>query len=177
MIKQICLSHLLLHLNIYYYKGNNMAKKTKKTIDIFSEISPYIPECEIEPGIVKLVGILNSKGLATYMSCQGHGQLGKGRAWVDIDAAHLKGYVKKHHSKFEQFLKAGEGRWYLRVEYFGKNYFKGMGKPQPRFKSMKRHVEVEMSVRIILNTTAFDSTGSQKTKEMKALERAAQKYL
>lgn len=160
-----------------------MAKKTEpkvnknKPLDLFSEIAPNVPDCELESGIVKLVGILNSKGLPTSMSCEGHGALNKGRAWVEIEAAHFKGYVKKYPQNMEQFIIAGEGLWYISVDYLGKNYFKGMGKPKPRVKTLKRQVQVEMTVRLILTTTAFEKNTEKKTKEMKALERAAQKYL
>jgi hypothetical protein len=102
-------------------------RRTARTsIDILTSITPDIPEVPLEPGIVKLVGILNSKGLATVMSCEGRDPRSQ-TAWVELRPANFKDYMKAGTKKMEQFLQAGDGRWYLDLCYFGESQYPGLG--------------------------------------------------
>ena len=153
-------------------------RRIVSVINLHSEIAPNVPELSLENGIIKIVEILNGKGLITEMSCEGHsGVANKERAWIQLNPSSFKSYLNSHTIRMEQFLKAGEGKWHLRIEYSGKSLFSGLGSPQPRKRTLKRIVEVEMEVSIILNTTARFSKVKTKTKMMLAMERAAKKYL
>ena len=129
----------------------------------------------IEPGVVKLIEVLAAKGLVTEMSCEGHPAQGKPHAWVQLNPACCKHYVRKNAKRLEQFLLAGEGLWSMRVEYFGKSHFAGLGRPRPRLKWMRRVVQVEMRVTLVLETAAVER--DQKTTAMRAMERAAARCL
>lgn len=149
--------------------------KSKK-VESFPDLTPNLPEVALEKGIIKIVEILNGKGLTTEMSCEGHSnEVGKDRAWIQIGPSSFKSYMKSNSRKMGQFLKAGEGKWLIRIDYFGKTFFKGLGQPQPRKRTLKRSIEVEMEISLILDTYARNS--KDKTKSMKAMERAANKYL
>ena len=147
-----------------------------KRINIFPELTPELPDTSLEKGIIKIVGILNEKGLATEMSCEGHSQKYKEKAWVRISPSSFKGYMKSNTSKMERFLKAGEGKWYLEIVYCGLSRFRGLGQSAPRKKNLKRVVDVEMEVTIILMSRARNS-GETKTSGMRSMENAAKKYL
>ena len=58
-------------------------------MNLFEKIAPEVPSLAMEEGIVKLVGILNSKGLPTKLSCEGHSSRGSS-AWIEIEGAHFK---------------------------------------------------------------------------------------
>lgn len=148
-------------------------------MEYMNRLASAIPECHVEPGVVKIVGILNGKGLATELSCEGHADEGtkKANAWIDLNPACFKHYMKANAKKMERFLSVGEGVWLLRIEYYGKSVFSGQGVPRPRLKTMKRSLQVEMTPTILLCTTAFEKGSSLKVKSMRALERAAERYL
>lgn len=149
---------------------------SKRKLNLFSDLTSEVPEASIEKGVVKIVGILNGKGLATEMSCGGHAKVsGKDRAWVQLNPSSFKHYMKSGSQKMEKFLKVGEGKWYLSIDYFGYSHFSGLGRPRPRKKNLKRQLAIEMKVRIVLTTHGLNAR--TKTKGMLALERAAKKYL
>ena len=147
-------------------------------MDPLDQLTPDVPEVGLEPGITRMVGILSSKGLATAMSCAGHHDApGKSNAWIQIQPACFKHYMKTGADKMGQFLRVGEGLWFLRVEYSGRSRFRGLGQTRPRTKSLKRVVMVEMTPTIVLRTTALDASSGKATKSMRAMERAAQRSL
>ncbi len=147
-------------------------------IEIFSALTENIPQIDIDPGIEKLVGILNSKGLVTEMSCAGHAtERSMSRAWVQIEAAHFKGYMARNPEKMEAFLLAGEGMWSLDIEYSAKSVFKGLGSARPRLCSLKRALHIDMAVKIRLCSSACEGTLKKKVRIMKSIERAAESLL
>jgi len=154
-------------------------RRTDRTaIDILTSITPDIPEVPLEPGIVKMVGILNSKGLATAMSCEGHGPRSQ-TAWIELRPANFKDYMNGEAKKMEQFLLVGDGRWYLDLCYFGESQYPGLGRIPRKPKLLRRVVTIEMRPRICLRTRAREGTSSKsrKTRWMLAMEAAASKYL
>lgn len=146
-------------------------------LDHLSGITSGIPEVGLEAGIVRLVGILNSKGLATWMSCEGHSAPRCDKAWVRIQPACFKHYMRGRARKMERFLLVGEGRWHLSLEYFGRSNFRGLGAVRPRVKTLRRIITIEMHPTLYLCDRAREQNSHQKTKMMRAMERAAQKYL
>ena len=130
----------------------------------FNKLTDSIPSIEVEKGIAVVVGILNTKGLITQMSCEGHN---RSKPWVSLCPAHFKGYMDSSLEKMKQFLIAGEGRWNLEVNYFGQSLFHGIGQKRPRKSKLKRVVQLEMDVKIVLD----------KNKDIKSMERAARELL
>src|SRR5690606_9633528 len=101
--------------------------KNKNKISIFPDLSPALPSVEIEEGVSTIVNIFNSKGLFTYMSCEGHaGRKDRDRAWIELDPCIFKTYMENNSSKMEQFLLAGEKKWILSIDYFGMSKFRGI---------------------------------------------------
>ena len=129
-----------------------------------SKMTASIPSMKIENGISVMVEILNSKGLITEMSCEGHG---KSKAWVSICPAHFKGYMDSHSDNMKTFLMTGDRRWSLEIGVFGMTKFNGIGQMRPKKINLKRVIELEMEVKIVLNHK----------NDIKRMERAARKYL
>jgi hypothetical protein len=153
-------------------------RKKSEPIELYDVITSDVPEVGLEPGIIKMVGILNSKGLATYMSCEGHvGGRWKDMAWVEVSPCAFKSYMKARARKMERFLRAGEGLWYLRVEYFAQSCFKGLGLVRPRIKAMKRVVRMDMTVTLVLRAGYKENDPARKVRRMRTMERAAVRYL
>lgn len=159
-------------------RSNIQNKKRTSSLKTLGLMPTDILPTEIEPGVQKIVNIFCAKGLFTYMSCQGHlGHKGSRVAWVEFCPEHFNSYIEGNLNKLENFLKCGEGLWFLRVEYVGQSRFAGIGRPRPRIKSLKRIVQLEMRVTLHLRDSAFLKNTKQKTTAMKALEGAAKKYL
>lgn len=145
-------------------------------INLFDKLAPDVPAVSIEPGIEELVKILNSKGLLTEMSCQGH--RGKNRrAWVQLNPCVFKVYMQKNSSKLEKFLLAGENSWSLKIEYTSVSRFRGICAPKPRARKLKRFLFIDLNVKICLNACAFLPGMRLKSKEMLEIEKAARKFL
>ena len=138
----------------------------------YDDIACDIPLCTLDDGVLELVGMLNSKGLITSLSCDGHGH---SNAWVILESAQFKGYMKSNLKRMVNFLKAGETRWKLQINYFGLSKFKGIGVSRPRTNKLKRVVESEMTAIIVLDGPSVIS--GKKTRNMMALEKAVKKYL
>lgn len=138
----------------------------------YDEIAEDVLDCALDRGIVDLVSILHSKGIVTEMSCDGHG---KHNAWIMLSSAFFKNYIKKNKKKITQFLLIGETRWKLQINYFGVSRFRGLGQIKPRLKKLKRVVQSEMNVIIVLDGPSMN--GKKKTKNMIALEKAAKEML
>lgn len=130
----------------------------------------------MDKGIEILVGILNSKGLPTTLSCAGHRSRGTS-AWVELEGAHFKHYASRSEQKLEQFLKAGEGRWFLTLTYRAESVFPGIGRLRPRIKSLRREVQVNLVPTFHLRVAAIDSKSGLKCKLMCSMERAATSLL
>ena len=145
-------------------------------MEVFSELAPTVPAVTIEKGIAKLVGILNSKGLVTKLSCEGHASLGVG-AWIEIEGAHFKGYVRGRKDKLEKFLLAGEGVWKLTLTYRATSVFPGLGKLRPRLRKMRRKTVIDLIPTFCLES-AVVAKGTQSSEQaLRAMERAAMKFL
>jgi hypothetical protein len=64
----------------------------------------------------------------------------------------------------EQFLLAGDGRWYLDLCYFGESQYPGLGLIPRKPKLSRRVVTIEMRPRICLRTSAREGASSKKTR-------------
>jgi hypothetical protein len=144
----------------------------RSAIKFFDAMTPALPSIELDEGIVKLVGILNSKGLATHMSCDGHND---GHARVEFNPAVFKGYMDKNWVKMEAFLVAGRGRWSLTLEYAAVHVFKGLGRLGIERRDIKRQTVVDLRPVIKLKSPA--RRAGTKTEWMRDIERAAKKFL
>ncbi len=138
----------------------------------YDEIAIDVSPCELDKGMVELIGILNAKGIVTNLSCDGHG---KSNAWVILESAHFKGFMKAKKFKMQKFLNIGETRWKLQLNYYGVSKFKGIGKVRPRLNELRRIVHSEMTAILVLDGPAM--LAGEKTRNMKALEKAATAYL
>jgi hypothetical protein len=145
----------------------------KSQLRLLDRIASDVPAIEIEPGIVRFVGILNAKGLATEMSCEGHRD---GRnAWVELDPAVFRGYLSRHRARLERFLIEGVGKWVLRVTFLGVRTFRGAGRIGLRRDEIEGVTKVDMQPTIELRCPA--RRGKTKTKWMKEMEKAAEQWL
>lgn len=76
-------------------------------IGLLEELSGPIHPIEMDPGIRRLVGLLNSKGLPTKLSCAGHydrvGPRGY-NAYVVLDPHGFQGYIAENAAKLEKLL-------------------------------------------------------------------------
>jgi hypothetical protein len=135
-------------------------------------MTPDLQSIELEEGITKLVGIFNSKGLATHMSCDGHDD---GRAWVEFNPAVFKGYMRKSWPRMEAFLVAGRGRWPLTLEYTAIHVFKGLGRLGIERRDIKRKTKVDLRPNITLKSPS--RRGGVKTAWMRDIEQAAETFL
>ena len=148
------------------------AKPVKSAIKFFDAMTPNLPAIDLEEGIAKLVGIFNSKGLASHLSCDG---LDNGRAWVEFNPAVFKGYMRKNWPKMEAFLIAGRGRWSLTLEYVAVHVFKGIARLGIERKEIKRKTIVDLRPNITLKSPA--RRAGAKTAWMRDLEQAAETFL
>lgn len=76
-------------------------------IGLLEELSGPIHPIEMDPGIQRLVGLLNSKGLPTRLSCAGHYDRVGPRGWngyVVLDAHGFRAYLANNAAKLEQLL-------------------------------------------------------------------------
>ncbi len=145
-------------------------------MEAFSELAPTVPEVAMEKGIVKLVGILNSKGLVTKLSCEGHVSRGVG-AWVEIEGAHFKSYARRRKDKLEKFLLAGEGLWKLILTYRARSVFPGLGQPRPRLRKMRRKTIVDLIPTFCLEPAVVAQGSRSSELALRAMERAAKRFL
>jgi hypothetical protein len=140
------------------------------------DLAPGIAGIAPDEGIEIALGIFNSKGLVTTLSCAGHTDTARSHAWFRFEAAHFKGYMLRNPEKMNRFLLAGEGIWTLSLEYFAQSRFQGLGARRPRLKRMRRVLTVELDVTLVVHGQALERDG-RKTKVMHALERAARQCL
>lgn len=82
-------------------------------------------EASIDPGIRQTVRILNTKGLTTTLSCEGHFDVPwKGvDAWVVLDEEAFDIYVVRYPIKMKRFLMQGIGSWVLDVRHAARLHY------------------------------------------------------